>query len=865
MNEGPLHILLVEDNPGDADLLQETLSGVDGQARIDHVQRLDGVAQYLEESGHVDVILLDLNLPDSTGLETLERAASIDRKVPIIVMTGWEDESVGVEAIRKGAQDYLLKGQTSPRRLLQTIRHAIERKRAEEALRRSEAEALARATELSAIMEAVPAIMFLAHDPECCQMTSSRATRELLRLPRGASVSKSAPEPERPTTFRVMKGERELAPEELPLQTAAATGHEVHDCELTLAFNDGTRREIFGNAVPLFDESGKVRGAVGAFVDITERKRAEARIRRQNAVLSGIARIFHEALTCRTVEELGRACLTVAEEVTQSKCAFIGELSPQSGRMYDIAISDPGQDACRIADPTGHGALPPIEFKIDSMYGRVLRDGESLVSNNPPSHPDSVGVPSGHPPLTAFLGVPLIHGGKTIGMIGLGNREGGYGPEEREAAELLAPAIVQALLSKRAEIELEAAKAAAESANAAKTRFLANMSHELRTPMNAILGMTDLALTEPLPPTVRDYLQTAKESADVLLELLNEILDFSRIEAGRFELEATAFSLRKTVEQAVKTLGVRAYEKGLDLVCELPDALPDVVVGDPLRVRQVLMNLLNNAIKFTPKGEIGVQAAIEERSPDAVTLRFSVSDTGIGITPENLDRIFSPFTQADASTTRRFGGTGLGLAISQRLVNLMGGRMWVESQPQKGSTFHFTVRFNAIARSIGGPEPAAGCETKSVLPTPLRALRVLLAEDTPANQKLVLHVLGKRGHHVAVAGDGREALAQLEQENFDVVLMDVQMPEMDGFQATAEIRRFDDRRKARVPIIAMTAHALKGDRERCLDAGMDAYLSKPIDGEELIETVERLAEGEERMTNDECLMSNDEWQMSNDE
>jgi CheY-like chemotaxis protein len=444
------------------------------------------------------------------------------------------------------------------------------------------------------------------------------------------------------------------------------------------------------------------------------------------------------------------------------------------------------------------------------------------------------------------------------------------------------------------------------------------------------------------------------------------------------------------VEQVVKTLGGRAYEKGLELACEMRDELPNNVVGDPLRLRQVLMNLVNNAIKFTPKGEVIVSAAVVDRKlrmegPEShdpvstVTLHFAVADTGIGIAPENLDKIFSPFTQADASTTRQFGGTGLGLAISQRLVKFMGGRIWAESQLGKGSTFQFTVTlplgkkgddqaqatapalevfrglpvlvisesatvrrillhalaswqmradespdvptalaklheavaagrtyrlvltdafmpgidgitllkwlqqdqrltgsvilllsandrhrhpelcgdlkviclekpvsrsslFDAVAKAVGMQGNAAPSETKAVLPASTRQLRILLAEDTPANQKLVLHVLGRRGHRVEIAQNGREALELLQNRDFNAVLMDVQMPDMDGFAATAAIRRFDDPKKAHLPIIAMTAHAMKGDAERCLAAGMDGYISKPVKGEELIRLVERMTE-----------------------
>ncbi|NUQ62078.1 MAG: response regulator [Pirellulales bacterium] len=382
--------------------------------------------------------------------------------------------------------------------------------------------------------------------------------------------------------------------------------------------------------------------------------------------------------------------------------------------------------------------------------------------------------------------------------------------------------------------EVVAAKAAAEAASEAKGRFLANMSHELRTPMNAILGMIDLALPKAVDPFVRDCLQTARGSADLLLALLNDLLDSARIESGRLELEAVPFSLRRMLEKTTSVLSLRAGEKGLTFCCRVPDDAPDAVVGDPMRLQQILLNLAGNAIKFTQRGEVQIAVAASCHQRHAC-LEFSVHDTGVGIPPSVLDRLFQPFTQADASMARRFGGTGLGLAISKSLVEMMGGHIEVESRPGLGSTFRFTVRLPLA------DELSLDFETPEALPAPAcTPLRVLLAEDNPANQKLAAYILRERGHFVEIVGNGHEAVARTGEGGYDVVLMDVQMPGMDGMEATAAIRNRETGGR-RVPIIAMTAHAMKGDRERCLATGMDGYLSKPVKGQELIVLVESVA------------------------
>lgn len=680
-----LRVLVVEDNPGDADLLLYLLHG-DGSTQLDVrcASRLSEALERMAES-RFDVVFLDLGLPDSFGLDTLRAMRRQVAKLPIIVLTGNDDEQTGVDAIREGAQDYLVKGQADKHLLVRSIKYAVERKQMENALK---------------------------------ELNDTLEERILERTEQISSANKA---------LRRAKEEWERTFASVPdLIATLDSRHRV------LRVNDAMARRL------------------------------------------GLS----------PEECIGLPCHEVV-----------------------------------------HGASVPPEF---CSHSKAVADGREYVEE---------------------LHVDRFDGDFLVTVAPLLDEKG-----ESVGSVHIAHDITE---RKRFEQGLQLAKEAAESATRAKSQFLANMSHELRTPMTGVLGMLDLLASGSLDDEQRAFVEMAQTAARSLVLILNDILDLTKIEMGKFSIEEKPFPLRECVENTFNILLPVAKGKRLDLKLTVAEDVPELLVGDKARLNQVLTNLAGNALKFTETGKVELRVTAGDRAPGAKRpVTFTVTDTGIGVPDDKQDLLFRAFTQADESHSRRYGGTGLGLAICKEIVERMGGKISFTSQVGKGSTFSCTVPLGeiksdhgAVAVPVTSPAAVEVVEVVTAVEEAVEAVeaqlaeapakpRLLIAEDDSVIRQVLGSMFRRLPYEIEFAENGRQVVESWEMGGYDIILMDVQMPGMNGFEATGAIREKERIRGGYIPIIAMTAHAFKEDRDKCIEAGMDAYISKPIDFKMTLQLIE---------------------------
>ena len=565
-------------------------------------------------------------------------------------------------------------------------------------------------------------------------------------------------------------------------------------------------------------------GVVVTFVDVTERKQAEEALQMNESRLETLVKLSQ--MTQASFEQAGKFAVENALDATRSSFATIALFNTGEAIPHEI-INGGASELFSPADWPDQG---------QKLWDEVVRNPQPTIINDVGApHPYQKCLPQGDGTIKRLLFVPVLSQEQVDAVVIAGGKEEPYDDSDLRQLRLLLEGMWIIVERDRARVALERARAAAVDASQAKSEFLANTSHEIRTPLTGIIGWTELALDTELSPDQKHYLEMAHTSSGLLKIIIDDVLDFSKIEARKFDLDTSPFSLRSCVISAVDLLTRTGAQKGLTVSLDIPTQIPEIVIGDETRLSQVVINLLSNAIKFTKQGEIEVRLAEEEKDPqypEKTVVRFSVRDTGIGIPLDKMDRLFQSFSQVDSSTTRNYGGTGLGLAVSKGIVEAMGGRIWAQSEEDKGSEFSFSIPFNVLAQPIEKDSPESDPPWENEAP-----LHILLVEDDISIATMIQLMLRQKNCKVSYASNGQEAVEEWEAGVFDLVLMDVQMPKMNGLDATRTIRKREESTGAHIPIIALTAHIRKEDVTHCLDAGMDAYLSKPLNSKDLYSAI----------------------------
>lgn len=785
-SDGTVDILIVEDDPVDRKALLRALAGSSlGNVKTRQAASLaEAITSF--EAHRPDVVLLDLGLPDSSGLESLASLATWVEDIPIVILTGHEDEKTAILAMQRGVQDYLTKDNITSSVLSRVIRYAIERKEYERQLLASE--------ERYRTVFENSAVAIIVVDNDLRLVSWNQVTERLLGMDRsdlqGREVSTLYP-PEEWQKLLALRVPHPTGGKRLETKIIRKTG-EIVDVEISLSMLTGPH--------------GEITGSMGVMTDITMRKKAETALRereeRLNLAISGgdLATwdwnipTGHIDVNPRWHEMLGYARDEVQPHLSTWENLIHPDDQPRIWAVLEAHFQsriDSYESEHRLRHKSGRWI-----WVLDK--GRVTERDEA--------------------------GRPLRACGTHLDITEWKEAEASL-KQAKEQAERMSWDLVEA--TRRA----NDMAAQAEAANAAKSQFLASMTHEIRTPMNAIIGFSDLLADQELTAEQRDYVAMIRDSGRHLLDLINDILDLSKIEAGRFQVEMENCELPAVLHSVEAMMRPLADKKGLELKVVRNPNVPDLIRTDGFRLRQCLANLVNNAVKFTQTGHVHIRVS-PDGSQEKPRLRFDVEDTGIGIPPEKQQLIFEPFTQADGTTTRKYGGTGLGLSITRKLAVLLGGEVSVTSEPGQGSVFSLTISADPCAPETAPSQDSATSRTmENANPQPTRFHgRVLVAEDVRTNQLLIKLMLERLGLDVTVVENGDQVVAEASRNAYDLILMDVEMPRKNGHEATRELRRLG----LTTPIVALTAHAMKEDRQDCLAAGCDDYLAKPIERDKLV-------------------------------